>query len=260
LLAEQSFCVQIKASSVREFVYDRRGYEWLRTLSLPLFVASVDVVTQELVLYTSHNLACRIDAEHYDSVVVYLDPPERPTPDERRERYRQKALHQHLGEPILRWTHAECQSTDAKLLLYSVLSSWVAVEQLHCPLRSIKTTQRVSWRTNEPPQAGGIMSMNHPDELRHDVAAAAPYLMKLGSHFMSQDPPSVEAVAFMLLCRWLEAHGEEYMKYPAQILAQRCAALGMTLTLNARLEDELGGSSLAVSEPGSGGGADGDGG
>jgi hypothetical protein len=60
LIAEDSFCVQFKAKSVWEIVYDKAGYDWLRKLSLPLFIGSVEISLQEVALYATHHVACRV--------------------------------------------------------------------------------------------------------------------------------------------------------------------------------------------------------
>jgi hypothetical protein len=73
-MAGQSFWVQFKARSVRTLEYDREKYAWLRRLALPLFVAFVDLGSCEIALYTTHNVACRIDADLFDAVVMHLGP------------------------------------------------------------------------------------------------------------------------------------------------------------------------------------------
>ena len=99
LIADASFCVQFKANSVREIVYDKAGYDWLRKLSLPLFIGSVDVSLQEVALYATHHVTCHVDSDQYNSVVMYLD--ERPGSSE------DGVLHQSLGAPLLHWTHQD---------------------------------------------------------------------------------------------------------------------------------------------------------
>ena len=185
--------------------------------------------SQEVALYTTHNVACRIDAQHYRSVIMRLDPPSRIEGD---------VLHEYLGEPILRWRHHEAASEEFQKQVYSVLAAWVAIEQLHHPLRSIKTTQMVHWQTNEVPNASGTMLTGHPDDLRRDIETAAPYLMKVGSHFLMQEAPTPEAVAFLLLAKWLEDNGVEHFKYVAQMLASRLASQGQSLSLSCRIDND----------------------
>ena len=229
LKAGQSFCVQFKARSVRTISYDQAAYEWLRTLDLPLFIGSVDVKSQEVALYTTHNVVCRIDAQHYRSVVVRLNPP---------SHVEDNVLHEYLGEPILRWTHREAESEEFQKQAYSVLAAWVAIEQLHHPLRSIKTTQMVRWQTNEVPSTNGTMLTGYPGDLRHDIEVAAPYLMKVGSHFLMQEAPTPEAVAFLLLAKWFKDNGVEDFKYVALMLALRFTSQGQSLSLSSRIGND----------------------
>ena len=226
LTAEHSFCVQTKARSVTEILYDGPAYSWLRSLVLPLFIASVDLATREIELYTTHNVVCRVDAEHYQSVTMRLLPPSHSEDG---------ALHQYLGDPILRWVDRDTSSASFRNLAYSVLTAWVAIEQLHQPLRSIKTTQMVQWRTNEVPTTGGTILAGHPDDLRRDVELAAPYLVKVGTHFLLQETPSAEGIAFLLLANWLQENGIDHFKYVAQLLALRWASKGHELSLKVQL-------------------------
>ncbi len=227
LKAGSSFCVQFKARSVREILYDRAAYAWLRALELPLFIGSVDAATQELALFTTHNAACRVDAEQYDSITMRLDP--HLTSEGR-------ALQQWLGDPILRWTHQSAQSDDFKDQAHTVLTAWVKWEQLHRSLRPIGMSQFVKWKTNEPPEGAGTILLGHPDDLPRDAAAAAPYLMKLGTHFLSLKEPTVEAGALLILAQWLTRRGIESFETVAQVLALHLASLREPLTTNVRIE------------------------
>jgi hypothetical protein len=228
LKAEHSFCVQFKARSVTEIAYDGAAYAWLRSLVLPLFIGSVDLTKREIALYTTHNVVCRVDGEHYHSATMRLLPPSSS---------KSGTLYEYLGDPILRWADHDMTSEEFQQLAYSVLAAWVAIEQLHQPLRSIKTTQMVRWRTNEVPAAGGTMLTGHPDDLRRDVESAAPYLMKIGTHFLLQETPTPEAIAFLLLANWFQENGIEHFKYLAQMLALRLASKGHTLSLELRLKN-----------------------
>jgi hypothetical protein len=216
LRAERSFCVQFKARSVREITYDRAAYHWLRALELPLFIGSVDAVAQELSLFSTHNAACRIDAEHYDLISLRLDPSSKSEG---------RTLQQSLGDPIVSWTHQSAQSDDFKQKAYDLLTAWVKTEQLHRSLRSINTSHVLTWRTNEPPVSGGTIMMGHPDDLRRDADAAAPYLMKLGTHFLSLEEPTDEACAFLIVAQWLDRQGFEQFNAVAQALALHLASV-----------------------------------
>ena len=145
----------------------------------------MDLAAGEIALYTTHHAACRIDAGHYTSLVMSLKPS---------STNENGILHQYLGEPILRWSEQESRSPVFERQAHAVLSAWVSMEQVHYPLRSIKTTETVHWKTNELPQRGGAVLL--------------------------------EAVGFSLHARWLEQHGASTLGYLAQILAGRLALAG----------------------------------
>ena len=216
-IPEDSFCVQFKAKSVREIRYDQAGYDWLRKLCLPLFIGSVDASAREVALYVTHHVSCRVDSEHYNSAVMYLD--------ERQSGGKDGVLHQHLGPPILQWSHQDGESEDFRARAYAVLKAWVSREQADVSLRCIKTTHLVRWRTNEIPEPNGTMMVGYREDLRRDIEAATPYLMKIGAHFLEKtltaDPPTVEAITFMLLAMWLHENGADSFKQVAQVLASK---------------------------------------
>ena len=56
--AEDSFCVQFKAGSVREIELEPHEYTWFHSLSMPLFLGSVDIVSKTIELSTTHSLSC----------------------------------------------------------------------------------------------------------------------------------------------------------------------------------------------------------
>jgi hypothetical protein len=232
LIAEDSFCVQFKARSVRKIAYNQAEYDWLRRLSLPLFIGSVDVSAQEVALYATHHVSCRVDSEQYNSAVMYLD--------ERSWNRKDGVLHQYLGQPILQWTHQDGESEDFRTQAYAVLRAWVLLEQAHYSLRCIKTTHLVRWRTNEVPEPDGTMMVGYPEELRRDIEVATPYLMKIGAHFMGKalndDPPSFEAITFMLLAMWLHENGAEGFKFVVQTLASKFLQGHDDLSMNLQLK------------------------
>jgi hypothetical protein len=139
-------------------------------------------------------------------------------------------LHEYLGEPILRWTPQQAESEEFQAQAYSVLAAWVGIEQLHHPLRTIRTTELVRWQTNEIPNAAGMMLTGHPDDLRRDITAAAPYLMKLGSHLLAGGGAADNAIGFWLLANLKEVN-VEHLKHIASLLASvasRLAASGQS--------------------------------
>ena len=73
------------------------------------------------------------------------------------------------------------------------------------------------------------------DDLRRDVELAAPYLVKVGTHFLLQETPSAEGIAFLLLANWLQENGIDHFKYVAQLLALRWASKGHELSLKVQL-------------------------
>lgn len=229
LRAENSFCVQFKARSVREISYDREAYEWLRALELPLFIGSVDLSGQELALYSTHNLACRADSQAYTQVTMRLDPPSRAE---------KGVLEQWLGDPILRWTHEQGFDDAFKSKAYCVLSTWVRGELLHGPLRSIRTMPFLRWTTNEVPSEAGTAVLGGADDLRSDIDQAAPYLMKVAMHLLDAKDALPESIGFLLLAMWLEKQGVDQLRLLTKLLATNVMSHGNDLTMSLKIKRE----------------------
>ena len=55
-IAEDSFFVQIKSSSITEIIFKGDQVKWLSELQLPYFIGSVNRATSSIQLYSTHNL------------------------------------------------------------------------------------------------------------------------------------------------------------------------------------------------------------
>lgn len=203
LYAEDSFCVQFKARSVRSISYEPHAYKWFLELKMPLFIGSVDLATRSIQLFSSEFLATRPDAHSYTSAVLHLDQDSKTIcPDD-------GIVHQWLGPPILEWSAADCEHDEFRQLAYDVLKSWMLLSYANLALRPIRTRRGVQWKTNEVPLEGWTSVMGHPSELDDDLRAALPYLNKVGIHFFGSETkePLAAQVGLFLLMNWIDAKG-----------------------------------------------------
>ena len=195
LFAEDTFLVQFKAKSVRKITYDSIEYQWLRSLTLPFFIASVDLRRREIEIFTTHFISS-IDPGAYESAVLYLDAHV-SKPDG-------GVLHQSLGPPILRWKATQCEKASVQKVIYDVLKAWNLIEAINLRHRPIKASAWYKWKTNEIPTFNfGTMMGSLPTGLANDIATAAPFIQKLGLHFALDDNLTVERVALYVLCKWM---------------------------------------------------------
>lgn len=219
-VAEDFFWVQFKASSVREVEYDEAAYKWLRGLVMPFFVGSFDLKSQTLALYTTHGLTCRTNADEYSSALLYLDPT---------ERHERDVMHQHLGDPVVRFTMQQTNDPAFVEKITDTLAAWVRLEQSHIPLRKIRSTQTVHWTTNEPPSTSGTQMMLYANTLRQELEAIVPYLSKLSMLFRAQEKLTPEALGFMLLAEWFHANGVHDLEFARRSLVHRFGTQDLSL-------------------------------
>lgn len=198
LYAEGSFFVQVKATSERTIRYVDEQYEWARNLELPLFLASVDAPKGAVTLYAATQALCRTDATCYRGVELHLDPVVGTNGD---------ILTTWLGPPVLSWTLADTYDPVFKERAYGVLRAWLHLSSRNARLRDINWMTVVRWTDGEIPTTGGQMGQSHPSELKRDMEAALPYLLKLATHrFAAKDLIDAD-LGMALLFEWLEQNG-----------------------------------------------------
>lgn len=231
--AEDTFCVQFKARSVREIVLERHEYDWFHALAMPLFVASVDLESQEIELYTTHWLAGHLNAKDFTSAVMYLDPGKNSLEGD--------CMRMGLGSPILRWTAQEAENAAFQTLAYNVLKQWNTIEYVNLGLRRIRSKGMVwNWKTNEAPGEAYLAASSGPDELVGDLEAAMPYLMKIAVHLMyghdSNEGASMATVGFYLLSNWLREHNVPDAKALVQMMGNRMGLHDDDFRLHLKIE------------------------
>lgn len=121
--AEDPFCVQFKARSVREIGFEPHEYAWFHALSMPLFIGSVDIESKEVELFTTHWLAGHPNARDFTSAIMYLDPGQNSLDGD--------CMRLSLGAPILRWKPQEAEDPEFQTLAYTVLKQWNTTEYVN---------------------------------------------------------------------------------------------------------------------------------
>jgi len=228
LFAEDTFLVQFKAKSVRKITYHTNEYRWLRGLTLPLFIASIDLRQREIELFTTHVVSS-IDADAYESAVLYLDAHD-SKPDG-------GVLHQSLGPPILRWKAAQSEKPSVRKVNYDVLKAWNSIEARNLRHRTIRESAWYKWQTNEIPKYSfSTMMGSLPAALAADIATAAPFIQKLGLHFVLDEKLSVERIALYVLCKWMakEANISDFVF--TRLFEERFLTKECKISLNVKVE------------------------
>lgn len=232
LYAEDSFCVQFKAHSVREIDLEPHKYTWFHTLSMPLFIGSVDVGSKAIELFTTHRLAAHPNTKDMKSATLYLDPGHGSMEGD--------CMRLWLGPPVLRWTVNEVESPDFQALAYSVLKQWLTTEYVNLGLRRIRTKKAVwQWMTNEVPEPGRMTALVDPDELLQDLESAVPYLMKIATHLFSGEETSdihLGIVGFYLFVNWIYEQRVPDSKVLVKMLGHKLGVYSDKFSLQLNIE------------------------
>lgn len=186
LVAESSFYVQIKASSVRTVRYCGDNAKWLRELQLPFFIGSANVEDASLSLYTSHALSRVILEKDYEEYHLHLDAnsgASERTPGSTSIR------HVTLGRPVLTWSATDIADSTFLEKAYGVMKPWLDFEYRNIAMRVIRYCENLKWDTGQPPELAGMMMFSDTDPekgLKADLTAMLPFVEKLRAHCFVQ--------------------------------------------------------------------------
>ena len=230
--AEDSFCVQFKARSVREIDLKPHEYRWFHSLSMPLFIGSVDTGSKTIELFTTHWLAAHPNTKDFKSAILYLDPGHGSMEGD--------CMRIGLGPPVLRWTGDEGESSEFQALAYSVLKQWLTTEYVNLGLRRIRMKKQVwRWMPNEVPEPGMMTALGDPDELLQDLEAAVPYLTKIATHVFSGEESRdnhLGILGFYLFANWIHEQRVPDMKVLVQMMGQKLGVHSDKFSLQLNIE------------------------
>jgi hypothetical protein len=203
LLAEQSFLVQVKSSSVRAIEFREGSLDWLRSLALPFFLLSVDLTTTTLELRSIVNASSHPNYRDRKVVTLYLDETPFDLSGDRMGVW--------LGPPILRWTPAEAADSAFQATAHEILKTWIAFEMECISVRTLGVTLQVKWETNHKPDPTGTFAiMSHPDELRSVLEKMRLPMQWLVTHtFTNKEQVDDLLTGLLLLSGFMRRHGVE---------------------------------------------------
>ncbi len=211
VVPEHSFYVQFKAASVTSIEYGGDKLDWLTQLRLPLFIASVDIRSGSIALYTTHLLSRQLtnDALSTRQAIVLSFGSKNTTADW--DIRNGSTIHLPLGPAIMQWDVRSAAGVDFLHSAYSVLSPWLRCEDGNIALRPIGVCEWMTWETNAPPRSQGraMSGSTVPRKgLVPDLTAMRPYVEKLGMNLMVGDGTSPDDVSlFIRLADFMERHG-----------------------------------------------------
>ncbi len=160
-VADMSFYVQLKASSVQKIVFSESELEWLRELRLPYFVGIVDADKSELRLFTTHRLELSLRMYPYESICLKFGEPPEEEPqalDHRIWRKEEsttdsgiaKKAEVWLGDPVYVLRSPELSQVSVLEDFWSVLGPLLRVLDRNIRWRQIFYNEDFTWETGKP--------------------------------------------------------------------------------------------------------------
>lgn len=153
LIAEDSFYVQFKSSTVRRVRFLGHEVRWLESLKLPFFIGSVRKADSAIDLYATHRLSRALLGTRYEEVELVVDPTNEvfegidPETEVVAEQYRRV----NIGPPLLTWSTGDLSESEFVGQSYAILKPYLETEQRNIDYRGIRYIEKISWKTGEPP-------------------------------------------------------------------------------------------------------------
>jgi hypothetical protein len=175
LIAEDSFFVQIKSSSVPSIPLNKEEVRWLYALDLPFFIASVDRSSSHVKLYCAHRLSDAFVTNHdRESLTIYLDDSKTLN-----ELVEKDDPNVHIGPPVLEWSLATiANDNDFPNKFYEIAKEHIKIGKENIRTRDVGYAAHIRWQTNEPPQRLGskkASSRSSEEDMKNAEEAMAPY-------------------------------------------------------------------------------------
>ncbi len=202
-MAEDSFFVQIKSSSVTDCSFSDSQLNWLQELHLPLFIATVDKGTSSIKLYSTHSLS---DAfvenpnrkeiklkflEDYNSDIVGSE----------------ENLELAIGPPVIIWSLNTLETNPDFLdFFHQLMKPHIALAKKSIETRRIGYVELATWQTNSLPKVYGSKMKRREDVDKVDEITA-PYFHTILNNFMFGDDIATTRSVYRLLDKVLESRG-----------------------------------------------------
>jgi hypothetical protein len=147
-IAEDSFLVQIKSTSVSEITFKNGAVKWLSELELPFFIATVDRKTSTINLFSTHYLSdVLVENPHREEIT--LDLKDSSTYDCCNKN---KSVKVPVGPCIISWS-LEVLETNKNFSneFYDLLKSHITMSKKSIETRRVGVVELTSWETGKKP-------------------------------------------------------------------------------------------------------------
>lgn len=183
-VAEESFAVQIKSSSIEEIPFQDDEVKWLHDLQLPLFIASVDRKTSTIKLYSTQSLSVAL-AESPDREKINLQLLQNYEGD---FVSKESSLNLPIGPPVIEWS-LDLIASDPQFIkeFYKLMKAHVILAKRSIETRRVGFIEVATWKTGNLPVVREKRIHPTEDKVILDEIAAPYFHAVLNNIFFSKD-------------------------------------------------------------------------
>ncbi|ELE9703517.1 hypothetical protein RM392_000652 [Enterobacter cloacae] len=178
VLAEDSFFVQIKSSTVDKIEYNNHQIDWLYKLELPYFIATIDRKSSTIKLFCCHRLLNALITNHLrKKIVIHFDDLE--TTDEFVAKDNENV---HIGPPVAEWSISVLEENEKfSKTFYQLMKEHISIYKKNLLWSKVGWVELCRWDINEKPNVfgrAGAESRTFKESQQVVEDALDPYLFK----------------------------------------------------------------------------------
>lgn len=202
-IAEDSFFVQIKSSSVTEIQFEGDQVKWLYALNLPLFIATVDKKASSIKLFSTQSLSDAF-VENPERKKINFKLLENYTGDISNN---EESMDVPLGPHIIEWSLDVVESTPCfSQQFYELLKSHITLIKNSIETRRINYVALAVWDTGTKPKVFGHKLKGKKDNAIVDEISA-PYFSSILHNISFGDDIAATRSLYRLLDKVLDRKG-----------------------------------------------------
>ncbi len=202
-IAENSFFVQIKSSSIREIIYKEDEVKWLSELQLPYFIASVNRKTASIELYSTHYLWDTIATNPVrEEIIIEINDCSGYDCNNT-----DKSIRVPTGPCILTWSLQTFENNKNFLQqFYELLKSHILITTKAIETRRVGVVELVEWKTGEKPVSLGT-KINSSNGIEDADEIISPYFNSLLHKLLLGEDLFITRSLYRVFEKILEQHG-----------------------------------------------------
>jgi hypothetical protein len=172
--AEDSFLVQFKSRTKKNMTLEGPVFERWLAQDLSILVGQVNLIKSSIELFTLGTAMFDRHVHEATGLVAWLRGGEEGLHD--------GVLHLKLLKPILKLSVADTENSDFTDRTYGILKHWLRLERWNRRYFRAGVAHEILWKTNEMPEAGGIVHTWTPAHAHEALADIEPLVHLLGLH------------------------------------------------------------------------------